>query len=85
MRLLRTKRMRFLVGLTVFAAAGWISGIRLFAFPGKSMSPTVSAGDHFVGMVGLPRRLYARTIRSCEPPAEPGLSRAAEPVISCEM
>jgi len=60
MRLLRTKRMRFLVGLTVFAAAGWISGIRLFAFPGKSMSPTVSAGDHFVGMVGLPRRLYGQ-------------------------
>ena len=84
MRLLRTKRMRFLVALTVFAAAGWISGIRLFAFPGKSMSPTVSAGDHFVGMVGLPRRLYGQD-DSCEPPAEPGLSRAAEPVISCEM
>lgn len=31
----------------------WLSGARLFAFPGESMAPTVMPGDYFVGMVGL--------------------------------
>lgn len=31
----------------------WLSGVRLFAFPGKSMEPSVMAGDTFVGLVGL--------------------------------
>jgi signal peptidase I len=36
------------------AVAGvWLSGARLFAFPGESMVPTVNAGDYFVGFVGL--------------------------------
>ncbi len=45
--------------LRVFFAAGavlavvWLSGVRLFAFPGESMSPTVMPGDCFVGLVGL--------------------------------
>jgi signal peptidase I len=34
-------------------AAFWISGIRLYAFPGQSMSPAVQAGDHFIGLTGL--------------------------------
>jgi signal peptidase I len=44
--------MRFLVALVVAAIAAWVSGVRLFAFPGESMSPTVMPGDHFVGMIG---------------------------------
>ncbi len=31
----------------------WLSGARLFAFPGKSMAPAVMPGDYFVGLVGL--------------------------------
>jgi len=31
----------------------WLSGVRLFAFPGKSMMPTLMPDDYFVGMTGL--------------------------------
>ena len=37
---------------TVMGVA-WLSGVRLFAFPGKSMEPAVMAGDYLVGLVGL--------------------------------
>ena len=34
-------------------AGGWLSGVRLFAFPGESMAPAVHPNDYFVGFVGL--------------------------------
>src|SRR5687768_17248086 len=39
--------------LAAVLGAGWLSGARLYAFPGKSMAPTVMPGDYFVGLVGL--------------------------------
>jgi signal peptidase I len=30
-----------------------LSGVRLFAFSGRSMEPAVMAGDYFVGLVGM--------------------------------
>ncbi|MBL9186975.1 MAG: signal peptidase I [Opitutaceae bacterium] len=33
--------------------AGWLSGIRLMAYPGRSMEPAVKAGDHFIALTGL--------------------------------
>ena len=33
--------------------AVWLSGVRLFAFSGRSMEPAVMAGDYFVGLVGV--------------------------------
>jgi signal peptidase I len=31
----------------------WLSGVRVFAFPGESMMPAVRPGDYFVALVGL--------------------------------
>jgi signal peptidase I len=53
MQLLRRKWVRLIIALVAFAALLWLSGIRVFAFPGQSMSPAVAAGDHFVGMIGV--------------------------------
>jgi signal peptidase I len=54
--------LRMLLALLALAVIAWASGVRIFAFPGEPMSPTVLPGDHFVGMVGLwglraPKRL----------------------------
>jgi signal peptidase I len=53
MHLFRRRRVRMFVAFAVVVLALWAGGVRLFAFPGESMSPAVRAGDHFVGMVGL--------------------------------
>jgi signal peptidase I len=53
MYLLRIRWKRLLVAFIAVVAALWLSGVRLFAFPGESMSPAVRAGDHFVGLVGV--------------------------------
>jgi signal peptidase I len=53
MRLFRKRLPRFLLVVAVIVAAAWMSGVRLFAFPGESMSPTVRAGDYFVGLIGV--------------------------------
>lgn len=34
-------------------AGVWLSGVRLLAFPGKSMMPSVMPGDYLVGAMGL--------------------------------
>ena len=49
----RRRLLRVLALVAVAAAGGWLSGVRLFAFPGESMIPAVRPGDYFVGMVGL--------------------------------
>jgi signal peptidase I len=41
MRLPRRRRTRILLAAVGAVALVWISGVRLFAFPGESMSPTV--------------------------------------------
>jgi signal peptidase I len=46
--------------LAAVAGAVWLSGVRLFAFSGRSMEPTVMAGDYFVGVVGW---IGARSIK----------------------
>ncbi len=33
--------------------AGWLSGLKLMAFPGESMTPAVGPGDHFVAFTRL--------------------------------
>jgi signal peptidase I len=39
--------------LAIAIGGVWLSGVRLFAFPGESMIPAVLPGDYFVGFVGL--------------------------------
>lgn len=38
---------------TAAIGAVWLSGVRLFAFHGKSMVPAVGPGETFVGLVGV--------------------------------
>jgi signal peptidase I len=50
---MRRKTVRaFTLGIVVTVGV-WLSGVRLFAFPGESMVPAVRPGDYFVGLVGL--------------------------------
>lgn len=49
----RRKAWRFTLIATAVVGLVWLSGVRLFAFSGKSMEPTVMAGDYFVGLVGI--------------------------------
>src|ERR1041385_7747033 len=53
MRFPRRKTLRLVIVLVAAAVAVWIGGVRLYAFPGVSMAPTVKPGDHFIGFVGL--------------------------------
>ncbi len=39
--------------LAALVGGVWLSGVRLFAFPGESMVPAVQPGDYFVGLVGV--------------------------------
>jgi signal peptidase I len=45
--------LRFALIAVAVLGSVWLSGVRLFAFSGKSMEPTVMAGDYFVGLVGI--------------------------------
>lgn len=45
--------LRLLSIVALVLGAAWLSGVRLFAFPGESMVPAVQPGDIFVGLVGL--------------------------------
>ena len=48
------KRMLRIHSIVAVAIGGvWLSGVRLFAFPGESMMPAIQPGDYFVGFVGL--------------------------------
>src|ERR1044071_5432272 len=49
----RKRFVHVVMALGTFAALIWLSGIRLFAFAGESMSPAVEPGDRFVGLVGI--------------------------------
>ena len=51
--LYRRRLLRGAAILGVGVALTWLSGVRLFAFSGDSMVPTVMPGDHFIGCVGL--------------------------------
>jgi signal peptidase I len=44
---------RFVVLVGITFGGVWLSGVRLFGFPGESMLPAVQPGDYFVGLVGL--------------------------------
>ena len=55
-RQMKTPREKVLRSALITAAvlgAVWLSGVRLFAFSGRSMEPAVMAGDYFVGLVGV--------------------------------
>jgi signal peptidase I len=52
--------LRILALIAVAVGGVWLSGVRLFAFPGESMIPSVRQGDYFVGLVGLWRRAPER-------------------------
>jgi signal peptidase I len=49
----RKRILRVLTLVVVLIAGVWLTGVRLFFFPGESMMPTVLPGDCFVGFVGL--------------------------------
>jgi signal peptidase I len=49
----RRRLLKFAVVSAIFAGVGWLSGVRLFAFSGRSMEPAVMPGDYFVGLVAL--------------------------------
>ncbi len=49
----RRRLPRVLALAAVVVGCTWLSGVRLFAFPGESMVPAVRPGDYFVGFVGL--------------------------------
>src|SRR5436190_16077986 len=49
----RRRLLRVLALVAVAIGSVWLSGVRLFAFPGESMIPAVRPGDSFVGLVGL--------------------------------
>ncbi len=49
----RRKALRFALMTAAVVGAVWLSGVRLFAFSGRSMEPAVMAGDYFVGLVGV--------------------------------
>ena len=49
----RRKILRLALIAAVVVGSMWLSGVRLFAFSGRSMEPTVMAGDYFVGLVGI--------------------------------
>src|SRR5687767_12768510 len=53
MHRLRKIPLRIVVLMTIAVGGVWLSGVRLFAFPGVSMVPAVRPGDYFVGCVGL--------------------------------
>lgn len=53
MKLRQFSILRLMAVAGALAGAVWLSGVRLFAFPGKSMAPTVMPGDYFIGFVGL--------------------------------
>src|SRR3954464_10453886 len=53
MNRIRRRSLRVLALIAMAIGGGWLSGVRLFAFPGESMMPAVRPGDHFVGLVGL--------------------------------
>jgi signal peptidase I len=60
MKSVRRRLLRILALLAVVVGGVWLSGVRLFAFPGESMLPSVKPGDTFVGLVGLWRRAPER-------------------------
>jgi signal peptidase I len=53
MKRFRKRLLRILALVAVTIGGAWLSGVRLFAFPGESMIPAVLPGDYFVGFVGL--------------------------------
>src|SRR3954465_7891097 len=53
MKRIRRRSLRVLVLIILAIGGVWLSGVRLFAFPGESMIPAVRPGDYFVGFVGL--------------------------------
>jgi signal peptidase I len=46
------KLRRVLLGIGGLALLVWLSGVRLFAFAGDSMVPTVHGGERMLGLVG---------------------------------
>jgi signal peptidase I len=53
MNVLRRRLLRVVALIAVVIGGVWLSGVRLFAFPGESMIPVVRPGDYFVALVGL--------------------------------
>ena len=53
MNRIRRKLLRTSLVIAVTGIGLWLCGVRLFAFPGESMTPTVRPGDYFVGFVSL--------------------------------
>lgn len=53
MRRWRRRLVRGCGVIAIAAAVLWLSGARLYAFPGESMMPAVRPGDYLVGWVGL--------------------------------
>jgi signal peptidase I len=49
----RRRSLRVLALVALVTGGAWLSGVRLFAFPGESMIPAVRPRDYFVGLVGL--------------------------------
>jgi signal peptidase I len=47
----RMPRRLLLVFMLAAVAGAWLTGVRLFAFPGESMIPAVQPGDYFIGLV----------------------------------
>lgn len=50
---IRRRVLRIFLWCAVAVGAGWLSGVRLFAFSGDSMVPAVKPGDTFLGLVGV--------------------------------
>jgi signal peptidase I len=48
----RRRFVRLLLGAAIVVGAVWLSGARLYAFPGKSMMPAVMPGDYFIALMG---------------------------------
>jgi signal peptidase I len=53
MNMSRRKSVRILIVSATVVTTVWVSGARLFAFPGESMVPAVKPGDHFLGIIGF--------------------------------